>query len=146
MSAKVEARVGAGTPVSANGPTGSRSREGLHGTVPVPPAGAGFWRQYRAFVGPAFLVSVGYMDPGNWGTDFQGGAAYRYDLLWVVALSSLMAVVMQVLAEEVLAQGSAINRQGVPLPGWDRPCQGPGPLVSSCGSVPCWSDRDRHLS
>ncbi|HEY7155628.1 MAG TPA: Nramp family divalent metal transporter [Gemmataceae bacterium] len=87
-----------GNPPSANGETGIRSLEGLHGTVPVPPAAAGFWRHYRAFVGPAFLVSVGYMDPGNWGTDLQGGAAYRYDLLWVVALSSLMAIIMQVIS------------------------------------------------
>src|SRR5947208_779941 len=76
----------------------SASLEGLNSTVPVPPAGAGFWRQLRAFAGPAFLVSVGYMDPGNWGTDLQGGAAYKYDLLWVVAAASFMAVVMQVIA------------------------------------------------
>src|SRR5215471_18155266 len=77
---------------------GPRSLEGLHSTVAVPPPTAGFWRQCRAFAGPAFLVSVGYMDPGNWGTDLQGGAAYRYDLLWVVALSSFMAIIMQVIA------------------------------------------------
>ena len=80
------------------GTTDGRSLEGLHGTVPVPATGSGFWRQYRAYVGPAFLVSVGYMDPGNWGTDLQGGASFKYDLLWVVAASSLMAIVMQVLA------------------------------------------------
>src|SRR6516164_4536377 len=78
--------------------TGSLSLEGLHGTVSVPSESAGFWRHYRAFVGPAFLVSVGYMDPGNWGTDLQAGATYRYQLLWVVALSSVMAVIMQVIA------------------------------------------------
>jgi manganese transport protein len=78
--------------------TGSLSLEGLHGTVSVPSESAGFWRHYRAFVGPAFLVSVGYMDPGNWGTDLQAGATYRYQLLWVVALSSIMAVIMQVIA------------------------------------------------
>ncbi len=77
---------------------GTRSLEGFHSSVAVPPASAGFWRQCRAFAGPAFLISVGYMDPGNWGTDLQGGAAYRYDLLWVVAASSLMAVVMQVIS------------------------------------------------
>ncbi|HEX2599228.1 MAG TPA: hypothetical protein VHL05_10660, partial [Terriglobales bacterium] len=49
-------------------PAGSRSLEGVHGTVEVPQHGAGFWEQWRAFVGPAILVSVGYMDPGNWGT------------------------------------------------------------------------------
>ncbi len=79
-------------------PPESQSLEGLHSSVHVPPAQAGFWRQYRAFVGPAFLVSVGYMDPGNWGTDLQAGAKYRYDLLWVVALSSFMAIIMQVIS------------------------------------------------
>jgi manganese transport protein len=74
------------------------SLEGLNGTVAVPPAGAGFWKQWRAFAGPAVLVSVGYMDPGNWGTDLQAGAMFRYDLLWVVALSSVMAIFMQVCA------------------------------------------------
>lgn len=75
-----------------------RSLEGLHGTVPVPAASGSFWQHYRAYVGPAFLVSVGYMDPGNWGTDLQAGASYRFDLLWVVALSSLMAIFMQIIA------------------------------------------------
>src|SRR5207253_2187822 len=82
----------------SNGELGSRSLEGLHGTVSLPPASAGFFRQYRAFVGPAFLISVGYMDPGNWSTDLSGGAEHRYGLLWVVALSSLMAIIMQVLS------------------------------------------------
>src|SRR5262245_54794976 len=75
-----------------------KSLEGMHGTVTVPGADAGFWRQWRAFAGPALLVSVGYMDPGNWGTDLQAGARFKYDLLWVVALASLMAIFMQVLA------------------------------------------------
>jgi manganese transport protein len=75
-----------------------QSLEGIHGSVSVPHADAGFWPTWRAFAGPALLVSVGYMDPGNWGTDLQGGARYKYDLLWVVALASLMAIFMQVLA------------------------------------------------
>jgi manganese transport protein len=66
--------------------------------VEIPHHTAGFWRQYRAFVGPALLVSVGYMDPGNWGTDLQGGAQFKYGLLWVVALSSMMAIFLQVCA------------------------------------------------
>ena len=60
------------------------SLEGVHGTIEVPHHEAGFWQQWRAFVGPAILVSVGYMDPGNWGTDLQGGAQFKYGLLWVV--------------------------------------------------------------
>ncbi|HST12538.1 MAG TPA: Nramp family divalent metal transporter [Terriglobales bacterium] len=74
------------------------SLEGVHSTVEVPHHEASFWQQWRAFVGPAILISVGYMDPGNWGTDLQGGAQYKYGLLWVVALSSLMAVFMQVIS------------------------------------------------
>jgi manganese transport protein len=83
---------------SSNGQASLRSLEGLHGTVPVPHAESGFWRQLRAFAGPAFLISVGYMDPGNWGTDLKAGAEYRFGLLWVVALSSLMAIVMQIIS------------------------------------------------
>src|SRR5262245_24517456 len=67
------------------------SLEGIHGTVSVPENHAGFWRKWRAFVGPAILVSVGYMDPGNWGTDLAAGARFKYGLLWVVGLASLMA-------------------------------------------------------
>jgi manganese transport protein len=74
------------------------SLEGVHSSVAVPDYQAGFWRQWRAFVGPAILVSVGYMDPGNWGTDLQGGAQFKYDLLWVVGLASLMAIFMQVIS------------------------------------------------
>jgi manganese transport protein len=74
------------------------SLEGLHASVPVPHHSEGFLRQWRAFVGPAVLVSVGYMDPGNWGTDLQGGAQFKYGLLWVVALASLMAIFMQVIS------------------------------------------------
>lgn len=67
-------------------------------TVSVPHAKAGFWRQWKAFSGPAILISVGYMDPGNWGTDLAGGAQFKYGLLWVVALASLMAVFLQVIS------------------------------------------------
>jgi manganese transport protein len=90
-----------GTSVSKPGadPGGNHpSLEGIHGTVAVPPHQAGFWRQWRAFFGPAILVSVGYMDPGNWGTDLQAGAQFKYGLLWVVALASLMAIFMQVIS------------------------------------------------
>jgi len=74
------------------------SLEGVHSTVAVPHHEAGFWQNWRAFVGPAILVSVGYMDPGNWGTDLQAGAQFKYNLLWVVGLASLMAIFMQVIS------------------------------------------------
>jgi manganese transport protein len=77
---------------------GHVSLEGVHSSVDVPHHEAGFWEHWRAFVGPAILVSVGYMDPGNWGTDLQGGAQFKYGLLWVVALASVMAIFMQVIS------------------------------------------------
>lgn len=74
------------------------SLENVHGSVQVPHHEASFWEQWRAFVGPAILVSVGYMDPGNWGTDLQAGAQFKYALLSIVALASLMAIFMQVIS------------------------------------------------
>ncbi len=79
-------------------PRGSLSLEGAHSSIAVPHHDAGFWEQWRAFVGPAILVSVGYMDPGNWGTDLQGGAQFKYGLLSIVGLASLMAIFMQVIS------------------------------------------------
>ena len=88
------------TPPAPPGPPADAhsSLEEIHGSIAVPAATAGFWRNWRAFVGPAILISVGYMDPGNWGTDLQGGARFKYGLLWVVALASLMAIFLQVIA------------------------------------------------
>src|SRR5215467_14080673 len=57
-----------------------------------------FWRRLFAFAGPAYLVSVGYMDPGNWATDLAGGSTFGYQLLWVLVLSNLMAILLQTLA------------------------------------------------
>jgi manganese transport protein len=76
----------------------SRSLPETYQTIDVPHARAGFWRQWMAFSGPAILISVGYMDPGNWGTDLAGGAQFKYGLLWVVALASFMAVILQVIS------------------------------------------------
>jgi manganese transport protein len=88
-----------GSTVVAGSPKlGHVSLEGVHGSIAVPHHEASFWEQWRAFVGPAILVSVGYMDPGNWGTDLQGGAQFKYGLLWVVGLASLMAIFMQVIS------------------------------------------------
>ncbi len=62
------------------------------------PADARGWRALRAYLGPGFLVAVGYMDPGNWATDIAGGSAFGYALLSVVLLSNLMAIVLQALS------------------------------------------------
>ena len=101
---------------------GTRSLEGIHGTVPIPHHRAGFWRHMRAYLGPAVLVSVGYMDPGNWGTDLQGGARFQYGLLWVVAMASLMAIFMQVLSARLgVATGKDLAQACRDwYPGWAR--------------------------
>jgi manganese transport protein len=73
--------------------------------VQVPATGPR-WRQWLAVAGPALLVSVGYMDPGNWATDIAGGSRYEYRLLWVLLLSNIMAILLQSLAARlVLVRG-----------------------------------------
>ncbi len=64
------------------------------GTVEVP-RHPSFWRRLFAFVGPAYLVSVGYMDPGNWATDIAAGSKFGYALIWVLLMSNIMAVLLQ---------------------------------------------------
>ncbi len=70
------------------------SLEEIHSSVPIPSRG---WRRFLAFSGPAFLVSVGYMDPGNWGTDIEAGSRFGYRLLWVLLMSNVMAILLQTL-------------------------------------------------
>ncbi len=53
------------------------------------------WRRIFSFLGPAYLVSVGYMDPGNWATDLAGGSKFGYTLIWVLLMSNLMALLLQ---------------------------------------------------
>ncbi|WP_235993226.1 Nramp family divalent metal transporter [Gluconobacter cadivus] len=67
-------------------------------SIRVPGAEASWFSRFMAFVGPGFMVSVGYMDPGNWATDLQGGARYGYTLLCVIMLSNLMAILLQALS------------------------------------------------
>ncbi len=80
--------------------TERRSLEDVHGSVEIPTARGGGQRLRRlfAFLGPAYLVSVGYMDPGNWATDLEGGARFGYALIWVLLMSNLMAILLQTLA------------------------------------------------
>ncbi|MGD9910140.1 MAG: Nramp family divalent metal transporter [Candidatus Izemoplasmatales bacterium] len=58
----------------------------------------GFFKKLLAFIGPAYLVSVGYMDPGNWATDIAGGSQFGYTLIWVILLSNIMAILFQTLS------------------------------------------------
>jgi len=61
-------------------------------------AGKTGWRKLFAFIGPAYLISVGYMDPGNWATDIAGGSQFGYKLIWVLLMSNLMALLLQSLS------------------------------------------------
>ncbi len=69
----------------------------MNASVPVP-QGGGWLRRLLAFIGPGYMVSVGYMDPGNWATDLAGGSQFGYLLLSVILLSNLMAILLQALA------------------------------------------------
>ena len=87
----------------------------VHSTVEVK-SRTGFWRKLFAFAGPAYLVSVGYMDPGNWATDIAGGSQFGYKLIWVLLMSNLMALLLQSLSARLgivqgrdLAQASREN-------------------------------------
>lgn len=89
-----------------------RSLSEVNSTVETDVKG-GFWRRLFAFLGPAYLVSVGYMDPGNWATDLAGGSRFGYALLWVLLMSNLIALLLQsmsarlgVVARRDLAQAS----------------------------------------
>ena len=69
----------------------------VKGSVAVSP-GAPLWKKLLQFAGPGLLISIGYMDPGNWATDIEAGSRYGYNLLFVVVLSSLAAMVLQCLS------------------------------------------------
>lgn len=67
----------------------------------IPITGSTWWRKILAFAGPGYLVSVGYMDPGNWATDLAGGSRFGYTLLSVILLSNVMAILLQGLASKL---------------------------------------------
>lgn len=78
------------------------------------------WRKAFAFFGPAYLVSVGYMDPGNWATDLAGGSKFGYKLIWVLLMSNLMALLLQSLSTRLgIVRGRDLaqaNRETYPKP------------------------------
>lgn len=74
-----------------------KSLSEVHESVAIPEKKS-FWRTLLAFIGPAYLVSVGYMDPGNWATDIAGGSKFGYQLIWVLLMSNLMALLLQSLS------------------------------------------------
>src|SRR5882757_6660371 len=74
------------------------------------------WKRIFSFLGPAYLISVGYMDPGNWATDIAAGSKFGYQLIWVLLMSNLMAILLQSLSARLgivrgldLAQASRDN-------------------------------------
>ena len=73
---------------------GEDSLPEVHRSINIP-LGPSFWKKLAAFSGPGFLVAVGYMDPGNWATDLQGGAQYGFLLLSIVLISNFMAILLQ---------------------------------------------------
>src|SRR5437773_5448352 len=76
--------------------TTNQSLREVHSTVST--THPSMWRRMFAFAGPAYLISVGYMDPGNWATDLEGGARFGYQLLWVLVMSNAMAILLQTLS------------------------------------------------
>lgn len=82
---------------NAADPSRRPSLPGVNASVNVTNT-SGFWRRILGFLGPGFLIAVGYMDPGNWATDLAGGSRYGYTLLFVIMLSNLMAILLQSLA------------------------------------------------
>lgn len=75
----------------------NKSLDEVNGSVKVP-KNAGFWRTLFAYTGPGILIAVGYMDPGNWITSIAGGAQFKYSLLSVILISSLIAMLLQSMA------------------------------------------------
>ena len=75
---------------------GEPSLSEVFGSIETRPQGP-FWRKLTAFLGPGYLVAVGYMDPGNWATSLAGGSKFGYALLTVALLSNLMAILLQAL-------------------------------------------------
>ena len=85
------------TPVSGwRRERGRVSLSEVFGTIATVPSGS-FWRKLVAFLGPGYLVAVGYMDPGNWATSLAGGSKFGYALLFIALLSNLMAILLQAL-------------------------------------------------
>ena len=92
-----------------------RSLGEFHSTVALPHASRGWARRLFAFAGPAYLVSVGYMDPGNWATDLAGGARFGYQLMWVPIVAILAATAY--LLSRLAQRGNAAKAQS---PDYDR--------------------------
>jgi manganese transport protein len=76
------------------------SLQEVHKSIPIKKTGS-FFRRLLGFIGPGYLVAVGYMDPGNWATSIAGGSSYGYTLLSVILISNLMAILLQALSAKL---------------------------------------------
>src|SRR5688572_20036714 len=98
---------------------GDNSLGDVHGSVDINTKALG-WKRIFAFFGPAYLVSVGYMDPGNWATDLAGGSKFGYSLIWVLLMSNIMALLLQSLSARLgIVRGRDLaqaNRETYPRP------------------------------
>jgi manganese transport protein len=83
--------------MSVNKNSSSESLSEVHGSVDINQR-KGLFKKFLAFLGPAYLISVGYMDPGNWATDLAGGSKYGYGLIWVLLMSNMIALLLQSLS------------------------------------------------
>src|SRR6266849_4755853 len=108
LSADALAEVVTGHPLDGSGwraERGEPSLAGMFASVRTAKQGP-FWRKLLAFLGPGYLVAVGYMDPGNWATSLAGGSKFGYTLLAVALVSNVMAIVLQALcARLAIASG-----------------------------------------
>src|SRR6476619_4307329 len=90
----------------------------VHESVDTTSTSRPVWRRIFSFFGPAYLVSVGYMDPGNWATDLAGGSKFGYSLIWVLLMSNLMALLLQGLSARLgIVRGRDLaqaNREAYP--------------------------------
>src|SRR5213595_392909 len=90
----------------------------VHQTVDTTSTSRPIWKRILSFFGPAYLVSVGYMDPGNWATDLAGGSKFGYSLIWVLLMSNLMALLLQSLSARLgIVRGrdlAQMNRETYP--------------------------------
>src|SRR3954469_24897162 len=90
----------------------------VHASVDTTASKKTGWKKIFSFLGPAYLVSVGYMDPGNWATDLAGGSKYGYTLIWVLLMSNVMALLLQSLSARLgIVRGRDLaqaNREAYP--------------------------------
>ena len=116
---------------------GTPSLAEVFGSIRTRPAGP-LWRKLLTFLGPGYLVAVGYMDPGNWATSLAGGSKFGYALLTIALLSNLMAIVLQALCIRLGIASRAIWRAPAATPSRAMSPFRSGRSPSSPSAPPIW--------